>query len=112
MLIPRYSLRWLLGLMTFSAGVSLILAYAVRGQAWAIGVTSALWSLAVVGLFYVGAFLVAWLIAQALNARRGGLPTAAGGSPFAAAKPGGLPVGAAATAPMRPADDTPPAMTG
>jgi hypothetical protein len=88
MLIPRYTLRWLLGLTTFSAGVSLILAHAVRGEAWAIGVTAGLWSLVVVGLFYIAAFLVAWLIAQVelilLHSRR----ARSGVSPFAQGKAG------------------------
>ena len=38
MLIPRFSIRWLLGLTTFSAVVSLVLASAVRGRPWALGV--------------------------------------------------------------------------
>ena len=72
MLIPRYSLRWLLGLTTFSALISLILSYAVRGNAWAIGMASGLWTIVIVGLFYVAAFLAAWLIAQVFTATRGG----------------------------------------
>ena len=78
MFIPRYSIRWLLGLMTFSAGVSLVLSYAVRGQAWAIGVTSGLWTLVVVALLFVAAFLAAWFIDQVaagLRTRRHGEST-------------------------------------
>ena len=98
MLIPRYSLRWLLGLTTFSALVSLVLSYAVRGHAWAIGVASGLWSVVIAGLFYVAAFLAAWFIAQFVTATRGG-SNRGGVSPFA-------------QRPQQPAADSPPAMTG
>lgn len=62
MLIPRFSIRWLLGLTTFSAGVSLVLSYAVKGQPWAVGVVAGLWVLVVTFLFFASAFLVAWFI--------------------------------------------------
>lgn len=62
MLIPRFSIRWLLGLTTFSACVSLVLSYAVRAQPWAIGVVAGLWVLVVTFLFFAAAFLVAWFI--------------------------------------------------
>ena len=82
MLIPRFSIRWLLGLTTFSAGVSLVLSYAVRNHAWAIGVLSALWTLVVAGLLYALAFLVAWSINR-MNERR---HRKNGESPFAGQK--------------------------
>jgi len=97
MLIPRYSLRWLLGLTTFSALVSLILSYAVRGNAWAIGMASGLWSILMIGLFYVAAFLAAWLVAQFVTATRGG--SKRGESPFAPRR-------------QQPASESPPSMTG
>ena len=62
MLIPRFSIRWLLGLTTFSACISLVLSYAVRSQPWAIGVVAGLWVLVVSFLFFAAAFLVAWFI--------------------------------------------------
>lgn len=62
MLIPRFSIRWLLGLTTFSAFVSLVLSYAVRAQPWAIGVVAGLWVLVATFLFFAAAFLVAWFI--------------------------------------------------
>jgi len=62
MLIPRFSIRWLLGLTTFSACISLVLSFAVRGHAWAIGVVAGLWVLVVTFLFFSLAFLLAWLI--------------------------------------------------
>jgi Zn-dependent protease with chaperone function len=107
MLIPRFTLRWLLGLTTFCAGVSLVLSYAVRGNAWAIGVSAGLWSLVIVGLFYVAAFLAAWLMAQAMTALRSSLrPAAADGggeSPFA------VPI---SPPQPQPAADSPPPITG
>ncbi len=65
MLIPRFSVRWLLGLTTFSALVSLVLSYAVRGQPWALGITAGLWCLVVVFVLHVASFLAAWLLSQA-----------------------------------------------
>src|SRR5689334_9735471 len=97
MLIPRYSIRWLLGLMTFAALVSLVLSYAVRGHAWAIGVASGLWSIVVAGLFYVAAFLAAWCLAKFATATR--RSPRGGVSPFA-------------PRPQQPAADSPPSMTG
>ena|SRR6476620_8466607 len=62
MLIPRFSIRWLLGLTTFSACISLVLSYAVRAQPWAIGVVAGLWALVVTFVFFAAAFLVAWFV--------------------------------------------------
>ena len=107
MLIPRYSIRWLLGLTTVSAGVSLVLSYAVRGEAWAIGVTSALWAFVTLAVFYVSAFLCAWLIDQAAAKLVRSHQQA--GSPFAAGTSGEIPIAAAA---QQAAADSPPSMTG
>jgi hypothetical protein len=82
MLIPRFSIRWLLGLTTFSAGISLVLSYAVRNHAWAIGVMSALWTFVVAGVFYALAFLAAWWVNRMNEGRR----PKQGESPFAGAK--------------------------
>jgi hypothetical protein len=112
MLIPRYSLRWLLGLTTCCAGISLVLSHAVRGRPWAIGVTSGLWSLVIVGLFYIGAFLVAWLIAHVTTSGCPGRERGAGDSPFAVAKPAEYPVVGPGVVQSQPAADTPPSMTG
>jgi len=91
MLIPRYSIRWLLGLTTFSAGISLILSYAVRDRAWAIGIMAGLWMFVVIGVLYVTAFLGAWLISRLTVAPKknaGESPFGVGLSetPFSAAK--------------------------
>jgi hypothetical protein len=104
MLIPRFSLRWLLGLTTVSALISLVLSFAVRGQPWALGFTAGLWCLVVVFLLYVFAFLAAWLIANTKSAFTSGAQRSAshalGESPFANPLP------------VQPAHDSPPAMTG
>jgi hypothetical protein len=105
MLIPRYSIRWLLGLTTLSAGVSLVLAHALRGEAWAIGVTSGLWTLVVVALFFIIAFLCAWLIDQMAISRG----NSRGNSPFAGSPDEKI---RAAHSTAQQAADTPPAITG
>ena len=90
MLIPRYSIRWLLGLTTFSAVVSLVLSQAVRGQAWAIGVVAGLWTFVILAIFYAVAFVVAWLIDQVATHRQS---RDAGSSPFGAQPSGPAPFG-------------------
>jgi hypothetical protein len=111
MLIPRFTIRWLLGLTTFSAGVSFVLSYAVRGHAWAIGMAAGLWSLIIVALFYVAAFLAAWLIAQVLTAIGDAARGGAGSSPFAPTKPGDFSF-ASVSGPRQQAAESPPSMTG
>ena len=44
MLLPRFSILWMLGFTAFCAVVSLVLANAVRGEFWAIGAMAALGS--------------------------------------------------------------------
>jgi hypothetical protein len=91
MIIPRYSLRWLLALITVCGGLSLILSYAFRGQAWAIGLMVGLGSLLLVIALHAAAFSVAWLLTQfsymasGSSAAKGGIGDSpfGGGSPFA-----------------------------
>ncbi|HZN35037.1 MAG TPA: hypothetical protein VFB80_14510 [Pirellulaceae bacterium] len=81
MIIPQFSLRWLLGLTALCAGISLILSFAMRGDGWAVGSAAALGSVAAVAILHVAAFLGAWLVSQmsiGLFGRR-----AEGQSPFA-----------------------------
>jgi hypothetical protein len=87
MLIPRFSLRWLLGLTTVFAFLSLIWSFAFRGQAWALGFSAGLNGLVLLFAFHAGAFLVAWLFVQGSSgvAALGNAP--AEGSPFAAESP-------------------------
>lgn len=83
-LIPRFSLRWLLGLMVVAGFVSFVLAQAVRGEPWAIGTVVGLSSLLLVFFGYAWVFAFAWLFAQIRKAFKGN-PRAT--SPFAAAGP-------------------------
>jgi hypothetical protein len=88
MIIPRFSLRWLLALITVCGGLSMILAYAVRGQPWAIGASVGLAALSVVVALHAAAFSVAWLLTQLAYSVYGDTPKGGGGqSPFAAAAP-------------------------
>lgn len=109
MLIPRYSLRWLLALITVSAGISLVLSFAIRGRDWAIGVAAGLGCLAILMALYVLTFLAAWAVSQiesAIGNTRGGK----GASPFAVNPP---PSPFGPPAPGLPAvSDGPPPMTG
>jgi hypothetical protein len=68
MLIPRFSIRWLLGLTTLSAGLSLVLSYAVRGEAWALGVLAGMGSLSVLAVLYAAAFAAAWMTCRGFGA--------------------------------------------
>lgn len=86
MIIPRFSLRWLLALLTVCGGLSLVLSYAVREQPWAIGISVALASLLVLFALHGATFSVAWLLTQLgyLFAGPRGKP-GDGQSPFASA---------------------------
>lgn len=84
MLIPRFSLRALLIATAACAVFSLVIASAVRGQAWAIGVTAGLAGLASMLFFHPLAFAVAAVLSAV---RRQSTPPPAGTSPFATAGP-------------------------
>jgi hypothetical protein len=79
MLIPQFTIRWLLGVTALSAVLFTIVGLAVRGSAWAQGVSAALVALALAMLVYALLFAMVWLIAEA-KARLG--KGEAGGSPF------------------------------
>ncbi|MDX1948041.1 MAG: hypothetical protein SFU86_21760 [Pirellulaceae bacterium] len=66
MVIPRFSIRWLLGLTAVCAAISLVLSYAARGEPWGIGAAIGLASLVLLFLLHAGTFAVAWLLSQAL----------------------------------------------
>jgi hypothetical protein len=109
MLIPRYSLRWLLALITVSAAISFVLSYAFRGRDWAIGIAAGLASLAILMGLFVCTFLAAWAISQietAIAQGRGGEGT----SPFAGNTPAS-PFGPPAPG-LPSAGESPPPMTG
>ena len=85
MLIPRFTIRGLLLLMTVSSFLSLILAFAVRGRVWAIAASVGVGSLLLAFLGYAFAFGVAYVVAAMAGLLRG---TDAGpATPFATAEP-------------------------
>jgi hypothetical protein len=61
MLIPQYTIRWMLGLMTVCAVVFSIFAAAMRGNQAAIGVSLAILALVVLLLVHAGMFGLVWL---------------------------------------------------
>ena len=110
MLIPRYSLRWLLVLITAAGAVSLVLSYAFppRAHHWAIGMSAGLGCLALLMTMYALTFLTAWVVSQLETAIFRG--PAGGTSPFAVnppASPFGPPEPGLSTT-----SDAPPPMTG
>ena len=80
MLIPRYSIRWLLAATTVCAAFFAIVAAAVRGHIWAVAVSVSVASLAVAFLLYAIFFLFAWWASLVVDAMR---PSALPRSPFA-----------------------------
>ena len=64
MLIPRFSLRGLLGLITCCSVLFTIASFAFRGQRWAIAVIAAIGSVAIVAVIHATFFLAAWLLTQ------------------------------------------------
>lgn len=110
MLIPRFSLLWLLALVTVSAGVSFVLAYAYRGHEWALGATAGMGGVVLLFLLYILTFLAAWVVSQVEAAVFKGSSAGEGGSPFAGSPP---PSPLGAPEPGLPAtSDAPPPMTG
>jgi hypothetical protein len=110
MLIPQFSLRWLLALTALCAGVSLVLSLAIRGQTWAMGAAAALGGVVSLAALYVIAFLSAWLISQLAAGLFRRPPM--GQSPFANVPLAEAPFGG----PPQPADahvaDNPPPISG
>ncbi|MCU0879149.1 MAG: hypothetical protein MUF06_15295 [Pirellulaceae bacterium] len=84
MVIPRFTLLWLLILVTASAGVSFVLSFAHQGHAWALGILAGMASLVGVLLLHAAAFSVAWIYTQ-LGYMFRGPEIVRGNSPF---KPG------------------------
>ena len=87
MLIPRFSLRWLIGLITVCGVISLVLSYAFQGEPWAIGFAAGIASLAVLFALHASAFAVAYVLAEVFHLKpRVEVPAAilAGDTPFAA----------------------------
>jgi hypothetical protein len=102
MIIPRFTLRWLLALLTVCGLLSFVLAYAVRGESWAIGAVVGLCALGLMVALHAAAFSCAWLLTQFTSSVSGGrgAKTAGGQSPFASSP----------FASVQPADPEPPAI--
>jgi hypothetical protein len=96
MLIPQFSLRWMLAVTTVLAVVFLIVAQAVQGAAWAVGVSFAVFALVAAMLVYAALFFLVWVFSVLFATRPRSPqyplvdPLDAGNSPaspFAATKP-------------------------
>jgi hypothetical protein len=84
MLIPRFSLRWLLAVTSASGVFFLIVAQAVRGSSWARGICLAALYLVVCLAFYVLAWGATMILAKTRGARPEPLVVT---TPFATAEP-------------------------
>ena len=83
MLIPQFTIRWLLALTAGCAVAFSLFGLAVQGKPWAIGVSIGIGAVAIAFLAQAGAFAAVWLfsaITDPIRSRRG----RAGRSPFAA----------------------------
>ena len=84
MLIPRFTIRWLLLLTTLSGVFFLTVSLAVQGKTWAIALSLAVGSVVVAFLLYAAFFGFAFILASML----GGFRQVPGtGSPFATGAP-------------------------
>lgn len=72
MLLPRFTIRALLVMLTVGAVASVIAGTAFRGQTWAWGFTVGLLSLAIFALVHAAWFGVVWLFLQLPSAGRDG----------------------------------------
>jgi hypothetical protein len=108
MLIPQFSIRWLLAVMTLAAIAFSIVGLAVRGSLWAVAVSTAIGSFVLLMLIYSLLFSVVWVFSVAAvplgGAQRGRSPfrPQSGGSPFGPEPSGGsaAPSGEIAAAPI------------
>jgi hypothetical protein len=70
MLVPRFTIRALLVLLTVCAVAFVIVGMAFRGQNWAWGVSIGLLSLLVTALVHAAWFGIIWIFAQMPSARQ------------------------------------------
>jgi hypothetical protein len=84
MLIPRFTIRWLLMLTTVCAVFFAMVALALRGHFWALGMSLGVGSLIFTFACYGGVFGVAYVLASLAAASR---RPPSGGTPFATAAP-------------------------
>jgi hypothetical protein len=64
MLLPRFTIRALLVMLTICAFVFVIAGMAVRGQHWAWGITIGILSLAFTMLIHAAVFGMVWMLSQ------------------------------------------------
>jgi hypothetical protein len=69
MLIPRFTMRTILAVMTGCAVLFVVMGMAVRGQTWAWGLVIGVLSLGVTALVHAAWFGIVWLFSR-LEARR------------------------------------------
>jgi hypothetical protein len=69
MLLPRFSIRTTLAMITAAAMVFVIVGMAYRGQNWAWGVTIAVISLGIIAIVHAAWFGLAWMFAQMPSAQ-------------------------------------------
>jgi len=96
MLIPQYSIRWMLMLTAVCAGVFSIFGLAVRGNMAALGVSLAVVALVLALLANAAMFALVWLFSVVTDPMRR-RPSVAGQSPFT---PGTRPRPEAESAPV------------
>ena len=83
MLIPQFSLRWLLAVMTGCAVVFSVVGLGVRGHVWAAGISIGIGSLVILATIYALLFGMAWTFSVVTSALGFGGGTSSG-SPFQA----------------------------
>ncbi len=81
MLMPQFSLRWVLAVTAVCAVLSLIAAFAIRGTAWAMALTLGFASLALMLAVHGAMFFAVWVFSLVLP-RRTRQPGVVGESPF------------------------------
>ncbi len=81
MIIPQFSLRWLLAVTTGAAVVFSIVGLAVRGSAWATAVSAGIGAAAVLAGVFATMFAVVWVFSVA-TASLGRKRDRTAGSPF------------------------------
>lgn len=64
MLIPRFTVRWLLALMAVCALLAFVISLAVGGQLWAMAMSLAVVSVLVVLILHASIFCLAWGAAE------------------------------------------------
>jgi hypothetical protein len=78
--IPQFTIRWMLGLMTVWAVIFSIIALAMRGHLWALGISVGVGALVLFMMIGALLFSVLWLF-TGISSSRGSHP-ADGQSPF------------------------------